>query len=470
MIKKLIFFLYFIAGVNCSYYDFIPVHLSNTLLNKNDNITTKCFNNFSYDTKISSNEISLSVKVKNKKNIFCSDTYLISNNHNFYINNIFFEGKYDIFITKNMNEIKDIKYYGINIFVMNQNSFNLIYNILITINLFIDTSITQYLNLDFLKKKVGIPTKKSYLYNIPEKEKIKNGTTLGIIRYDGLDPLIMFGTGSGIGHTAVIYHYYNNTYVYESTDKNPIGKNYWPPPYGVIRTEFDIWIQNAKKANFMVNYFELDEYYQEIVNKNMDNFYSWFEKVKGSPYGTHNFINGWIDTYDNNYPNNLTKELLVNFISILYKNNIGVIDGNNFLEQDFGYAIKNRIKDYDKNFDSKNITEILEWSIKNNFAIYDLMILPELDSYKYNGKESMVCNVFVLKTFKILGLFDKYNLQVSEFTPKDLYQLKIWKNKPKQILGDYAIIFNQFNSIDLYDNMNEKCKTLPTEYIINKNC
>ena len=470
MIKNLYFivFLLLINLVNSSYYDFFPYHIANIKTN-NYNLTkikTKCFDQINFNLVEKKNKIDFNLNITQKENIFCSDTLIISNNFNYYIKNIIFEGYYNIFSTNNNQEIADINFYGINIFIMEDNPLNLIYNILITINLFIDTSISQYLNLDFLEKKMGIQTKNSILFDIPKKENIKNGTTLGILRYDGIDPLIMYGTGSRIGHTAVIYHQNCNTYVYESTDKNPFGKNYWPPPYGVIKTEFDEWIKYAKKANYMVNYFELSDKNQEIVNKNMNNFYKWFDNVKGSPYGTHNFINGWIDTYNNNYPNNFSKELLINFLSLLYKQNINT----EFIEQDFGYAIKNRINMIDKKFNENNLTKILQWTINNNFSIYDLLILPEMDIYRYNKKESMVCDVFVLKSFKNLGLFDNYNIQVSEFTPKDLYELKIWKDKPKQILGKYKITLNNFNTINLYDNMNEKCPSLPKKYNRENNC
>ncbi len=28
---------------------------------------------------------------------------------------------------------------------------------------------------------------------------------------------------------------------------------YWPPPYGIIRTKFDHWVQLAQNASFMVS-------------------------------------------------------------------------------------------------------------------------------------------------------------------------------------------------------------------------
>jgi hypothetical protein len=38
----------------------------------------------------------------------------------------------------------------------------------------------------------------------------------------------------------------NTLYVCESTDANPFGKVYWPPPYGLIRHEWSTWVQLAQ--------------------------------------------------------------------------------------------------------------------------------------------------------------------------------------------------------------------------------
>jgi hypothetical protein len=40
------------------------------------------------------------------------------------------------------------------------------------------------------------------------------------------------------GHSAIAVWEGSTLYVCESTDKNPFGPIYWPPPYGVIRHEW----------------------------------------------------------------------------------------------------------------------------------------------------------------------------------------------------------------------------------------
>lgn len=90
----------------------------------------------------------------------------------------------------------------------------------------------------------------------------------------------------------------------------------------------------------------------------------------------------------------------------------------------------------------------------------------------------MVCDVFVLETYKAAGIFD-VSFQATEFTPKDLYTLQIWDTAFKtnhtqcdqkdglgacQILGAYRAIFNDWNTIAPYENMCENCNSLWPKY------
>ena len=52
--------------------------------------------------------------------------------------------------------------------------------------------------------------------------------------------------------------------------------------------------------------------------------------------------------------------------------------------------------------------------------------MPELDSYKYNGKQSYVCSSFVVDILRSAGLFDDLKINAAEFTPKDMIELDFW--------------------------------------------
>lgn len=113
--------------------------------------------------------------------------------------------------------------------------------------------------------------------NLLNASTVRSGDYLAIARLDGLDPMIMwvtmelgwyqrglhtfscepvpspspppspsyllpstrrFGTGGRTGHSAVAVWEGTQLYVVESTDSNPFGATYWPPPYGIIRTPY----------------------------------------------------------------------------------------------------------------------------------------------------------------------------------------------------------------------------------------
>ena len=90
----------------------------------------------------------------------------------------------------------------------------------------------------------------------------------------------------------------------------------------------------------------------------------------------------------------------------------------------------------------------------------------------------MVCDVFILSLLKTGGLFQDIdnNIQVSEFTPRNLYELDIYDseftfeqclNEQKgvcQIYGNYTLEYPGFNSIPIYKNMNQDCASLPPNY------
>lgn len=103
------------------------------------------------------------------------------------------------------------------------------------------------------------------------------------MRLDGLDPLVMWGTGGTTGHSAVVVHdpRDNTKYVVESTDANPFGHVYWPPPYGIIRTPLSKWIPQGQAANYHVGLLPLKA--EVAAHFDEGTFWKWFDTVKGMP-------------------------------------------------------------------------------------------------------------------------------------------------------------------------------------------
>lgn len=65
-------------------------------------------------------------------------------------------------------------------------------------------SLVAKANLDFLKKLMNVEMKKRPITDVDiDPSLVHSGDFLGIIRLDGLDPMIAFGMGSTTGHTTV---------------------------------------------------------------------------------------------------------------------------------------------------------------------------------------------------------------------------------------------------------------------------
>ena len=127
------------------------------------------------------------------------------------------------------------------------------------------------------------------------------------MRLDGLDQIIMYGTGAYIGHNVMALRMEDDElYIVESQDAW-----YWPT-HGIQRTPFKEWIQNAKNASFNVAWLPLSE--ESAKKFDVEAATAWFEAHEGLPYGYHNFLFGWIDTPDSNFPPILPK----NFVPILF--------------------------------------------------------------------------------------------------------------------------------------------------------
>ena len=87
-------------------------------------------------------------------------------------------------------------------------------------------------------------------------------------------------------------------------------------------------------------------------------------------------------------------------------------------------GLNQRINYYFDDKNSYNWQGILDWTYQHNYLIWDLWILPEKDSWKYNNKYSRVCDTLILTLFKLVGIIPD-NIEITEFTPRDLYMTKL---------------------------------------------
>ena len=149
-------------------------------------------------------------------------------------------------------------------------------------------------NVHFLKEAMGWELEKRNITEVTlDESDIHDGDFFAIYRLDGLDEIIMWGTGGRVGHSAVALTIDGQVNIIESQDAW-----YWPK-HKIQRNPYKQWIQYAKNCDFHVAVLPLKDEMREKFNHTAA--LKWFESVEGMPYGYHNFLFSWIDTEDENY-------------------------------------------------------------------------------------------------------------------------------------------------------------------------
>jgi len=183
--------------------------------------------------------------------------------------------------------VEDVRQGGMRVTVLPCGILGTVDNVLATVNLFLgDGEGLVERNAEFLSQR-GLFPKNPVPYGkhqyIPASQ-IRSGDYLAILRLDGLDPMIAFGSGGQTGHSAVAAWRGDTLYIIESTDADPFTpKPYWPAPYGVIKTPWDQWFQQAINATYHVGLLPISRALGDKWNE--DKFWAWFDKNEGLAYG-----------------------------------------------------------------------------------------------------------------------------------------------------------------------------------------
>ena len=157
---------------------------------------------------------------------------------------------------------------------------------------FFGSHVPEYMekaNLKFLNDTIGYDMKPRPIQEYEYDESlIQSGDFLAIMRLDGVDPIIMYGSGTHSGHSVMALRFDGELYIIESQDGW-----YWPV-HGIQRNKFSQWIQWAKDADFHVAHLPLNAEARARFNETAAQ--EFFNQTEGLPYGYHNFLFGWVDT------------------------------------------------------------------------------------------------------------------------------------------------------------------------------
>ena len=462
------------------YFRFIPEFQGALMMDSSLQWKGGCFQSTSVSASTnSSGHVNLAFDVQHPLTFTCGDLYLLATTTSFHIHEFLFSGHHTI-EWKGLTdlEMQDIQKNGFRIFAFESGITETIVQVWETAQMFLgglgtgkDAAVPQEMmdkNLKFLKEYVNITMEERPIEYVELNETdIHSGDFLGIIRLDGLDPMLAWGMGSHTGHTTAALWIDDELYVTESQDAW-----YWPGcsegKCGIIKTPFRQWVKWAQDASYNVVVLPLSEKSRQIWDN--DKAVEFFKKNAGYPYGYHNLFFGWIDTARDNFPPPLTGELLMIGFAIADKLIPSTIDRvwNEALNMRLGTK-------------GLNTAEVYAEAEKRGMTFSDLVTIPEQDKWIYSDGPSWVCDVWVMELYKAAGLFGNMTdeIQGTEFTNWDVYSLNFFAGdyeRPQQcreadpnlpycqILGKYRMTLPGYNTVQPYPKMREHCPGLPVNY------
>jgi hypothetical protein len=428
----------------------------------------------------SATEVTVSLSGLEPTEILCGDLYIISTKYDqqFVLLEDLSPSKTITF--SNLTGVRglDVRSNGVNVLVAPCGLLGTITSVVKTLGLFLGEGETLFeANIDFLEEK-GLLAPNTPLYNTTQAvpaSMIKSGDYLAVLRLDGLDPMIAFGTGGVTGHSTVAVWQGTGSsrqlYIVESTDADPIGKVYWPPPYGIIRTPYEQWITQAQAAKYHVNLLPISP----KLTFDEDAFWSWFSVVEGEEYGYSRMLLSFLDTAN---PQRSLPQPIDDTVETWLLNTLDKVlpyDPSNPGAKVTTYRMLIEAANNRLNSTCFSIACLQDILVPKNQSIVAVLAMPELDSYRYNGSYEMVCSEFAARTWQHGFGSQLPDFQGSEQTPKDNYQMAIFDqgffdktNCPTglretdngnycQLMGQWQLDLNEYNSIGLYPQMNNHC-------------
>jgi len=453
-----------------------------------------CFQNSSAIAVLSrqnTSVVTLTFTLSNPVSSGCSDRYLLATLSGAQLRTFKSEGSHSfVFTLRNgasQGEVWDFLTKGIRIFQFTKDPLDTISYLLTTALLFGSEAtlpVPQWvsdLNVDFLAKYAGFKMARRATPSVEVDESLINpGDYIAVTRLDGVDPMIGWAMGSSTGHATVALRdpADGTLYVCESTIKD----SYWPLD-GIQKTPYAQWIQQARDASMHVVWAPL----APEISAAFNNTAAWemFNQLQGLEYGFRNFLWGWVDTLEDNYPcipPNYTQCVTWKILEVFF----GIADHvlPEFTRLMIAPAFNNRL-----NTSGLNISELFYQANQQAISSEEIPAMVELDSYNYTTtrynqtvvSKSQVCCVFVCNMWKAGGVFDAIgrDLNCAELTNADDVSLEIFDTvtaRPSQCVeadpdnplcqleGEYTLLLNGLNTRAPYAHMAEKCPSEPPYY------
>ena len=421
-------------------------------------------------------DVTINIDLEKPRSYFCSDWFLFGNAELQHVETFYLSGKHQVTLTNLSPQAATvIANEGLQIFMFCDGYVDTFMSVYNTLQAFLGglgtdpntpifgSHVPEYMekeNVKFLNDTMGYSLQvrdiQEYEY---DESLIQSGDFFAVTRLDGVDPIIMYGSGTHSGHSVMALRFDDGLYIIESQDGW-----YWPR-HGIQRNKFSQWIEWAKNADFHVVHMPLNAEARAKFNETAAR--EFFAQTEGLPYGYHNFLFGWIDTPVDNWPPLLPSGFIPIVFSVLESFTPSTVDI--FLNQ----ALNKRL-----NTTGLNLKEIAAEAALRNLTIEDLMAMVEVEGWEYTGLpndgRAYVCSAYVAAVYRAAGIFGNMTVYGPEFTPKDVYTLAIFDTEYKkpaacaqadpdqpycQILGKYRMTYPGYSTIPLYDHMVEHCPT-----------
>ena len=449
-----------------------------------------CFQDLTFTYTDSGNpedigDVTVTIQSSKAKSLMCKDWFFFATVNLYHFQTISSKGSHSVTFTNLSPDAKiDIMRNGIKVYMMCDGYVDTFISVLNTLLAFIGgissdptkpiagSHVPPYMekaNVEFLHNTMN--------YNLVEREtkeydydlsNIHSGDFFAVTRLDGIDPIIMYGSGSHTGHSVMALWIDGELNIVESQDGW-----YWPK-HGIQRNLFPQWIEWARNADFHVVHMPLSPEARAKFDEQAA--IKFFLEAEGLPYGYHNFLFGWIDTPSDNFPPLLPKGFVPVVFSILEHVLPSTVDIF------FSQAINKRLGTKGLSIPQQSVE-----AAKVNKSIEDLMAEVEVEGWIYEGLtndgRAYVCSAFVAALWQAAGLL--HNINSPELAPKDVYTINVFDlnyQRPAacqaadpdqpfcQILGKYRMTFPGYSTIEPYEHMAEHCPTMAPDYFRPDGC
>ncbi|KAF3453489.1 hypothetical protein FNV43_RR03929 [Rhamnella rubrinervis] len=424
----------------------------------------------------------LHIKVSNAHSWTCMDIYIFATPYRVTWDYYFLAREHTLEFDswEGKAEYEYVKHKGVAIFLLQAGMLETLKALWEVFPLFTNSDWGENSNIEFLKKHMGASFNQRpqpWVTNI-NPDDVHSGDFLAISkirgRWGAFETFEKWVTGSYAGHSAVcLKDSEGKLWVGESGYENDQGEDV------IVILPWEEWwesVQNNDESNAHIALLPLHPDIRAKFNETAA--WEYAKSMVGKPYGYHNMIFSWIDTTSNNYPPPLDANTVASFMTVW-----------NQFEPEYAGRLWNEALNKRLGTQGLDLPDILVETEKRGISFGELLAIPEQDSWVYSDGKSASCVVFILQMYKAAGLFDSFasSIQATEFTVKDAYILKFFESNssrlPKwckegdnvelpfcQIKGKYRMELPEYNTMQPYPHMNEKCPSLPPDYSRPKNC